>query len=410
MAAMKTLYKMPRRRIYADAAAATPIHPRVLRRLTKLLQIYANPGALHKEAVEAKRELERARKEIAEAIGAHADEIIFTASGTEANNLALIGTLHPLLRQHGNLHAITIAIEHQSILEPLRHLTKYGLSLTELPVDAEGFVSPKALAEAIRPDTAFISIQLVNSEVGTIEPLRECIKEVRRIRKERAAAGSAVPLFVHTDACQAPLYVPIRVEALGADLMTLDGQKVLGPKGVGALYQRRGTPLESVIFGGRQERGLRGGTENAPLAGAFAEALSMAQKGVEKRAAKVARVRDALIRELKRLLPETQVNGPLAEEGSGGPSRVANNLNISIPGLEGETGVIALDALGVAVSTRSACVTKDEEPSHVIKALGHSRERAREAIRITLLPDASERDAKQIAAALGEACRLYRKK
>ena len=267
-------------RIYADAAAATPIHPRVKRRLITLLEQYANPGALHKEAVAAKSELEKARAEIAAAIGAHPDEIIFTASGTEANNLALMGTLMPLLREHTNIRAVTSSIEHQSVLETLAHLKKYGLEVIELPVDEGGLVSPQALAEAITDTTALVSIQLVNSEVGTIEPIREIAREIRRVRRARAAAGNTLPLLFHSDAAQAPLYLEVKVEKLGVDLMTLDAQKVLGPKGVGILYRKRGVAIEPIMFGGRQESGLRPGTENMPLAGAFAEALTMAQDGV----------------------------------------------------------------------------------------------------------------------------------
>ena len=398
-------------RIYADAAAATPIHPRVKRRLITLLEQYANPGALHKEAVAAKSELEKARAEIAAAIGAHPDEIIFTASGTEANNLALMGTLMPLLREHTNIRAVTSSIEHQSVLETLAHLKKYGLEVIELPVDEGGLVSPQALAEAITDTTALVSIQLVNSEVGTIEPIREIAREIRRVRRARAAAGNTLPLLFHSDAAQAPLYLEVKVEKLGVDLMTLDAQKVLGPKGVGILYRKRGVAIEPIMFGGRQESGLRPGTENMPLAGAFAEALTMAQDGVEERATRVAAVRDFLMDELLKRIPNTHIHGPFdSAQGTLPAYRVANNINLSIEGLEGETAVIALDALGIAVSTRSACSALNTEPSHVMTALGLSRDRAREAVRITLLPDATEADALRIVSTFEKVCALYRKK
>ncbi len=393
------------KRIYTDAAAATPIHPRVKRRLVKLLDVYGNPGALHKEAVMAKKELEGARSEIAAAIGAHADEIFFTGSGTEANNLALMGVLKPLLREAGGrkkIRAITLCIEHPSVLEPLQHLTKYGLDVADLSVNEDGLVSIKDFEEALTPDTALVSIQLVNSEVGTIEPLRDVAKIIRHARKERVAAGNTLPLYFHTDAAQAPLYLEVDVEKLGVDLMTLDAQKVLGPKSVGMVYRRRGTAMEPVLFGGGQEEGLRPGTEHAALAGAFAEALSIAQADTEKRAKKIYTVRDFLIAEIARKIPDAQINGSRIE-------RIANNVNLSIPGLEGEMAVIAMDALGIAIATRSACAAGDEEPSRVIRALGHSRSRAREAIRITLLPDATRKDAIRIADALHKVCTLYRK-
>ncbi|MEK7068457.1 MAG: cysteine desulfurase family protein [Patescibacteria group bacterium] len=398
------------RRIYADAAAATPLSRRSRREFMRLLAVYGNAGALHREAQEAKKELERARASIAQSIGAHPDEIVFTASGTEGNNLAIAGLLRPMLRaSQKSLHAITIAIEHQSVLEPLRALKREGLEVTEVGVQKDGTVFPNAIVEALRPETVFVSVQLVNSEVGTIEPLREIEKGLRRAGRK---------IYFHTDASQAPLWVGINVDALGVDLMTLDGQKVLGPKGVGVLYIRRGTPVESILWGGKQEQGLRGGTENIPQAGAFAVALADAQKDVERRAKKVSRVRDYLWQEIKKVIPATILHGP-GPQGDTLPGlskvspwkhRVANNLSVSVPGLDGEMAVIAMDALGVAVSTRSACNIGDEEPSHVIKALGVAKPLAKTTIRITLLPDISYRQARRIAAALKEAADRYRQR
>src|SRR3989338_4460683 len=229
-----------KKRVYADAAAATPVSARSQRELIRLLSLYGNAGALHKEGVDAKKELERARSSIAASVGAHADEIVFTASGTEANNLALHGLLRPMLLQDGEVHAITCAIEHQSVLEPPRALEREGLYVTTLDVDKEGLVDPEALREALNEETALVSIQLVNSEVGTIEPVRELAKNHRRANqyKGRSFVTKDRPLYFQTDASQAPLWVDINVEKLGVDLMTLDAQKVLGPKGIGALYIR----------------------------------------------------------------------------------------------------------------------------------------------------------------------------
>ena len=398
-------------RIYADAAAATPLSARSRDELVRLLGLYGNAGALHKEGMDAKKELEKARKSIADSIGAHADEIVFTASGTEGNNLALHGALRPLLLQQGEVHAITCAIEHQSILEPLRALEREGLYTTVLPVDSEGVVSPESLREALNDETALVSIQLVNSEVGTIEPVRELAKEIRKIRTLRQAQGD-LPLYFHTDASQAPLWVDINVEKLGVDLMTLDGQKVLGPKGVGALYARRGTPIEPILWGGKQERALRGGTENVPQAGAFAVALADAQSGVDERVKKMTEVRDYCWSEIQKLLPDAILNGP----NPSGSTRVANNLSVSIPGLEAEMAVVSLDALGVAASTRSACNIGSDEPSHVIKALlsssleasGRIKEMAGTAIRLTLLPGATHSQMRRIASVLKETAARYR--
>src|SRR3989344_2548652 len=391
----------PKKRVYADAAASTPISARARRELSRLLPLYGNPGALHAEGVSAKKELERARASVAASVGAHADEIVFTASGTESNNLAIQGLLREGLTFAGlrrsdlrDIHAITSEIEHPSVLEPLRALKRDGLELTELPVDREGFVSPKELAENIKDNTVFILIQFINSEVGTVQPIKEIAKEIRKSGKK---------IYLHCDASQAPLWMKMNVEQLHVDLMTLDAQKILGPKGVGALYIKRGTPIEAVMRGGWQERGLRGGTENVPLAGAFAAALQDARSGAEKRARKIGAVRDYLWNEIKKLLPDAILHGPRI-------ARVANNLNVSIPGLDGDMAVIEMDAVGIAISTRSACSTGDEKPSHVLKALGTSDKSVKEAIRITLLPDATRAEARRIASGLADVVSRYRQK
>ncbi len=391
-----------KKRIYADAAAATPLSRPARRELERLLTLYGNPGALHTEALEAKKELDRARKIIAESIGAHEEEIYFTASGTEGNNWAIHGVLRPLLEQHKELHALVSSVEHQSALEPLRALRREGLSVQELPVNPEGLIFPNSVSNAVTPRTVFVSVQLVNSEMGAIEPVREIAKEIRRVRSARKE-GDAMPLYFHCDASQAPLWVDIKVEKLGIDLLVLDGQKVLGPKGVGALYIKRGTPIEPILWGGKQEKNLRGGTENVPQAASFALAMDDAQKGVVRRAKKVTAIRDYLFSEIKKAIPDVMLHGPAGE------SRVANNLNISIPGLDGEMAVVALDSMGVAISTRSACNTGDENPSHVIRALGVDKALAKTAIRITFLPDISYRQARRIAAALLEAAQRYRR-
>ncbi|MBY0473224.1 cysteine desulfurase [Patescibacteria group bacterium] len=384
-----------KKRIYADAAAATPLSARAKGELLRLLDVYGNAGALHKEGVEAKRELEDAREVVAKAIGAHPDEMVFTGSGTEGNNLTLQGILRPYIREGKPAHAITSVIEHSSVLEPLRALTKEGLQLTELAVDSEGLISPKELAEAITEHTVLISIQYINSEIGTIEPIREIAKEIRRIKKTKQT-----PIYFHTDASQAPLWLDLKVESLGVDLLTLDAQKIMGPKGVGALYIKRGVQIEPLLLGSKQERGLRGGTENVPLVGAFAVALKDASKNVVDRAEKTAEIRNYLWNEIKKRIPEAELNGPEFSH------RAPNNLNISILGLDREMAVLGLDAEGVAITTRSACNVADSELSYVVVALGDTN-RARGAIRITLLPDATKRDADTISAALEKIAKRY---
>ncbi len=378
--------------MYADAAAATQLSKNAKAELVRLLDVYGNAGGLHSEAVAAQNVLEESRKKVAEAIGAHADEIIFTASGTEANNLGIGGVLRPLLLQHGEVHAVTSAIEHTSVLEPLFALEKEGLKLTIVQVDSEGLVNPKDVAAVITDKTVLVSIQLVNSEVGVIEPIQEIAKQLRKSPKK---------IYFHTDASQAPLWVDLRVEKLGVDLLTLDAQKIMGPKGVGALFAKRGTNIEPQILGGGQEGGLRSGTPNIPLVGSFAVALTDAQKNVEDAAQKITEVRDYCFDEIKKLLPDVILNGPKFE------NRVSNNLNISIPNLDAQMAVIALNVEGVAASTRSACDVGGDEPSHVIQALGIPKQLAGTAIRFTFLPTATKAEAKHIAESLNKVAARY---
>jgi len=375
-------------RVYADAAAATPLSPAARRELLRLLPLYGNPSALHHEAVEAKKELERARTSVAESIGAHPDEIVFTASATQANQLAVqIGF------QKGS--ALTSAVEHPSVLQPLR---RRGLPVVELPVDHQGLVEVKKLEERITEDTSFVSIQLVNSEVGAIQPVRDVAKILRHYKGRSFATTKDRPLHIHTDASQAPLWMDIKVERLGVDLLTLDGQKIGGPKGVGCLYIKRGLLIEPVL------EDLQSGTENVAQAGSFAVALAEAQAGVAERVSKILQVRNYLLEEIQRLVPGAVLNGP----GLKGEYRVANNINVSIPGLNADMAVLAMDAQGIAISTRSACTTNDEEPSHVIKALGVVPELAGTAIRITLLPGATVPQARRIAQTLAEIAKRYK--
>jgi cysteine desulfurase len=398
---MKSFANFFKKRIYADAAAATPVSSAAQKELVRLLRLYGNPGALHKEAVAAKQELERARENIARVLGAHADEIIFTSGGTEANNLAILGALRGPLHERGELNAITSAIEHSSVLEPLRALSDEGLYVTELGVDTAGKVNPKDLREAISDETALVSIQMVNSEIGTIQDIRKIAKEIRHARKGRT---NALPLYLHVDASQAPLWLALNVEKLGVDLLTIDAQKILGPQGAGALFARRGVALVPLIYGGGQERGVRSGTENVAFAGALSVALAEAQQNAQDRAERISKVRDFLISEIKKLIPEAELNG--AE----GVQRVANNINMHIPHLSGDMAVIALDAEGVAASTRSACDTEDEVVSHVLQAIGAGAQRAKNSIRITLLPAAAAGEARQIARILLEVTKRYSQK
>lgn len=380
--------------IYADASASTPLIPQAKKRLVELLDIYANPGGIHESAIKAKEILESARKEIAECIGAHADEIVFTASGTEANNLALGG----VLEGRNDVTAITLSTEHPSVLETLHAHT--NTTTIELGVEKDGLVSLSKVEEAITEKVVLISVAFINSELGVIQDVRAIAKSIRAERKKRAQDKNQLPIYFHIDASQAPLWVRLTVDQLHPDLMTLDAQKCGGPKGVGLLYVRRGTPLRSQIRGGSQERGLRAGTENVPLIGSFACALSIAQKECEKNSARVAVLRDELLTKIKEKIEGVTVNGSLSY-------RVANNLNISIEGLVGEMAVIALSAKGIEASTRSACSSDDEDESHVLLAIGASKKQAQGALRFTFLPSVSTADITRIAETLLSVTKKY---
>lgn len=385
------------RRMYADAAAATPLGKEAAREYRRLLPLFANPGSLHREGVAAKSALERARQEAARAIDAHADEIVFTGSGTEGNALALGGVFSRKERGKASHHIITTVLEHPSVLAHLSAHEGASVSVTRLPVAGDGRVDPTSLRDAICGNTRLVSVQYVNSEIGVVQPLREIAKVIRDVNK---GSPKDARILFHTDASQAPLYLSCRVDELHVDLMTLDGQKIGGPKGVGALYVRRGVALEPLIHGGGQERGLRSGTENVPAIGAFARALTLAQAGYTERALRIAPLRDRLLEELA-TVSGVSINGSRE-------ARIANNANVSVSGCEGEELVLRLDALGVAASARSACSMEEGGASYVIEALGRGADAALSSVRLTLLPDATAHDVTGIVRAFKKSVALAR--
>lgn len=365
------------RRVNLDTASTTPIDSRVLKAMTPYFShIAGNPSSLHKEGVKAHLALENSRREIADIIGAHADEIIFTSGGTEGDNLAIIGVAHGLLRKNkikAPGHIITTSTEHQAVLESCLRLEKEGWVVTYLPVSKEGIVDLEALKESLRPETVLVSIMYANNEIGTIVPLREVAKILREHRKSQE--DGRLPYF-HTDACQAPRFLPLKVEKLGIDLMTLNGSKIYGPKGVGCLYVKRNTFVEPVICGGGQESGLRSGTENVPGIVGLAAALSLVVVRSEKDNARLKDLRDYFITKLKDI-PGTTINGHEID-------RLPNNINVSFTGIMGEWLVLSLDAKGIACSTGSACSSHHKDDSHVIIALGHDRDYAESTVRFSL--------------------------
>ncbi len=360
------------KRVYLDYASTTPVDPRVSAAMAPYLsETFGNPSSQHEEGFAARDALAIFRRSIARTIEAHADEITFTGSGSEANNLAILGLARALERKGrklSDMHAVASAIEHPSVLECLAKLRRRSLSVTLVRPTKEGIVTAEAIVKELTERTVLVSVGLVNGEIGTIAPLRK-ISQVLRARKGET-------IYLHTDASQAPLYLSLLVDSLGIDLMTVDAQKIYGPKGVGFLYHKRGVPLSPQTLGGSQESGLRAGTEPLSLIAGLATALRLAQEGWKERRESTMSLRDYLIEGLEARIPKAVLNGSRSK-------RVANNVNMSFPGMDGEYLAALLNAAGFAVATKSACLNR-ERVSYVIEALGADEARSSSAIRITL--------------------------
>ncbi len=357
---------------YLDHAATTSVDPRVLAAMLPFFSdTFANPSSFHTPGMRAKEAVAEARGAIAKVLECRDDEVIFTAGGTESDNLALLGAI----RAHAakGKHVVTSSIEHHAVLEPLLHLQKKGeIELTVLPVDRHGRVDPDTFAKSLRPDTVLVSIMYANNEIGTIQPIADIGREILKWRKANA---TAYPYF-HSDACQAAGACGLGVDRLHVDLLSVNGSKIYGPKGVGLLYVRRATKLEPIGRGGGQEKGLRPGTENVPGIVGLATALSLAQEEKETESARLVALRDRLTKGLL-AIPKTILNGHPTE-------RLPNSVNVSFLDIEGEAAVLYLDAEGIYVSTGSACASTSLDPSHVILATGLSYEAAHGSIRFTL--------------------------
>ncbi|KKW07276.1 MAG: Cysteine desulfurase [Parcubacteria group bacterium GW2011_GWA2_49_16] len=358
-------YDEQMKRIYLDHASATPVDSGVSRVVAEALRKYTgNPSALHAEGKAARVALEGARTKIATVLAAHFDEIVFTSGATEANNMAISGVVQAA-RARGieRPHVVVSAIEHPSVLECVRAMEAEGTRVDYLVVDARGLIDTKELRKLITPETVLVSIMYANNEIGAIEPVREIAKEIRHARKVNQ---SAYPYF-HTDAAQAGNYLDVNVLRLGVDMMTLSSGKTYGPRGIGALFIKRGVHMAPIMHGGEHERGRRPGTEPVAIAVGFAEVFAHAEKIKAKESARVAKLRDMLAEKILKKILGTSVNGDLANS-------LPNILNISFEGVESETLVLYLDAAGIAVSGKSACKSSSEEPSHVILAIGRVRE------------------------------------
>lgn len=361
-------------RIYLDYNATAPPLPEVVEAVSQAMAgIPGNASSVHTFGQQAKAALDTARTEVARLLGAEASEIVFTSGGTEADNLAIRGAAEAL-EQAGRRHLVTTAIEHEAVLNTMRALERRGWEITFVPVDASGVVSADAVAKAIRPDTALVSVMHANNEIGTLQPIEEIAKHVR---------GSG-PLL-HTDAVQSAGKVPIDVKALGVDLLSISAHKFGGPKGTGALWIRRGVRLFSQMTGGRQERGRRAGTENVPALVGMGVAARIAARRVATGLGDIAALRDRLESGILTAVPGTVVNGDPAR-------RVPNTTNISFDGIEAESLLIALDLEGVAISTGSACSSGSLEPSHVLRAMGLPQPRTRNSLRFSLGPSTTKAD------------------
>jgi cysteine desulfurase len=352
------------RRIYVDYGATTPTDPRVVEAMVPYFtEKFGNAGSIHVFGQEAREAVDRAREIVASAIGASPQEMVFTSGATEADNFAVLGAAWA--NESRGRHLITSSIEHHAVLEPCRFLEGRGFEVTYLPVDRTGWVDPDDVRRAIRPDTILISVMSANNEIGTLEP----VAEIGRIARDRG-------VLMHTDATQSVGIMPVHVDALSVDLLSLSAHKRYGPKGVGALYVRKGSKLARVQSGGSQERNRRAGTENVPGIVGFGAALALALEVMDEEASQLRRLRDRLIDELTRL-DGAHLNGHRTD-------RLPGNINLSFEGADSESLLLALDFQGVAASSGSACTSGSLEPSHVLTAIGLRPEIAAGTVRLTL--------------------------
>ena len=362
--------------IYLDHAAATPLDTRVRRAMEPYWDdIYANPSSLYRPGRAAKEALDDSRETVAKILNCKANEIIFTSGGTEADNIGIFGATGFFQKKGG--HLITTAFEHHAGLRSFETLERDGWAVTYLAVGGYGLVDIDAVKNAIRPDTLLVSVMYANNEIGTIQPIDEIGQILKAVRRKREAEENQLPIYFHCDASQAAGFLELDTRKLGVDLMSLNGGKIYGPKGVGALYIRNGVKLKPMFYGGGQEKGLRSGTENVPGIIGLAKALEIADAERAKESRRLAELRDYFIRRLTTEIPKTVLNGHPAK-------RLPNNVNVSVLDIEGEAVILYLDAKGVCISTGSACTSATLDPSHVILALGKPYEYAHSSLRFTL--------------------------
>ena len=367
-------------RIYMDNAATTPVSPAVLdKMLPYFCECYGNANSIHSTGRDAKKALEAARRQVATALNCNPQEVYFTSGGSESDNWALKGTAFAN-RKKGN-HIITSAIEHHAILHTCEWLEKQGFEVTYVPVDEYGLVNPADVEAAITDKTILISIMAANNEIGTIEPIEEI-----------ATIAHAHHVLFHTDAVQAIGAIPIDVQAIGCDMLSLSGHKFHGPKGVGALYIKQGTRIENFLHGGAQERGRRATTENVAGIVGMGEAIEIATANIPEKAARISALRDRLIDGLT-ALPYVRLNGHRTK-------RLPGNVNVSVRFIEGEALLLRLDLAGVAASSGSACTSGSLDPSHVLLAIGLPHEIAHGSLRLSLSDNTSQEEVDYVLSVL----------
>ncbi len=346
-------------RFYFDHNATTPVSPEILEvYLPVLLEVYGNASSIHHDGQLAKQKLEIARRQTADLLGCTPREIVFLSGGTEANNLALFGA--------GARHIVTTAIEHPAVLNPCTQLVHQGVQVTCVSVNSSGIVDPNDIRRAVRPETGLISVMHVNNEIGTIQPIADI-----------AAIAREAGILMHSDGVQAAGRIGVDVKALGVDLYSVSAHKMYAPKGIGALYVRKGTKLSPLLYGGKHEQQRRAGTENVPGAAALGAAASWLQQNLATESARLASLRDRLEEGIVASIPGVSINGSKT-------SRSPNTTNLCFDGIEGESLVIALDLRGFAVSSGSACSSGAIEPSHVLTSIGLSPPEAKSSLRFSL--------------------------
>ncbi|HSW36782.1 MAG TPA: cysteine desulfurase family protein [Candidatus Saccharimonadales bacterium] len=368
---------MPQKLIYFDHAAATPVDGRVIKAMQPYLgDKFFNPSATYLPAKQVRKDLEAARSLVAKWLGARPSEVIFTAGGSEANNLAI----HGVMQRFPKANLVVSAIDHESVLAPAAQY-----NCRKLAVKPDGLVDLGELIKSIDGQTVLVSIGYANNEIGTIEPLAEINQALEIIRKQRLKEGNSLPLYFHSDACQAGNHLDLHVARLGVDLMTLNGGKIYGPKQSGALYVKAGVELQPLIWGGGQERGLRSGTENVAQTIGFATALDLAQSSREAETKRLKELQLIFLNLLSELIPSSVINGSLKH-------RLANNAHVTFPGIDNERLLLELEQKSILAAAGSACSASSEEPSHVLRAIGLSDEAARSSARFTLGRDTTEAD------------------